>query len=342
MRTVAALAVVVSHAFLLSDGSYAREPVSAIGDGRNTIGGLAVLVFFVLSGYLITRSYDLGPDPRRFITARLLRIMPGFIVVVLLAALVVGPICSTWTTLDYFGSIGPARYIFGNLTFLLRVDTLPGVFTTNPFPLAVNGSLWTLRFEVLGYALILALGMAGLLTRWVITGLMASALVVLAWLGHPHSGLEFLTDFLGGAAFYLWRAHVRPSVMLGCAALCGAALFANEFRLVSASAGAVVILSIATSRRLRLPNVTRYGDLSYGIYIYAFPIQQVVTSWIGPGHWAVNLILALPPTLICAALSWHLIEKRASRWRPGTYAWRRVLSGRKNAAAAHPAGDDSP
>lgn len=314
MRTLAALGVVVSHSFLLSGGSYEGEPVFALSHGQTTIGGIAVLIFFVLSGYLITQSFHRAPDTRRFMAARLLRIMPALVAVVLLAGGVLGPLCSDWGP-AYFSSPLVLRYVAGNLSFLQPFNTLPGVFTANPFPDAVNGSLWTLRFEAACYGLVLGLGLAGLLQRWTLLGLTVLGLVALGWLGRAHSGLEFITDFGAGACFYVWQPRIRPRILLGCTVLCGVALWGDQFRVVSASAGAVLILALATSARLQLPSLSQWGDLSYGIYLYAFPIQQVLASWLGHSSWLLLLACALPPILMCAAVSWHGVERRALAWR---------------------------
>ncbi len=314
LRTLAALGVLVSHSFLLSGGTYAAEPVFALSHGQTTIGGIAVLMFFVLSGYLITQSFHRTPDVRRFVAARLLRIMPALVVVVVLAALIMGPLYSSWGW-DYLGSPLVVRYVVGNLSFLQPVDTLPGVFGANPFPDAVNGSLWTLRFEAACYVLVLGLGVAGLLTRWALLTLTLLALVALAVLGRAHSGLQFTTDFLAGATYFAWQPRIRASTLLGCGLICGAALWGGQFRVASPSAGAVLILALATTGRIRLPDLTRYGDFSYGIYLYAFPVEQMLALRLGKGPWLVLLAATLPPTLICAALSWYGVERPAMAWR---------------------------
>ncbi len=316
LRVIAALAVVISHAFLLSTGTYAREPIAAISGGQTTAGGIAVLMFFVLSGFLITRSFDRSRDARRFVASRLLRIMPGLVVVVLLAAAVVGPLATILSVREYLDAPETYRYVAGNLSFLRPVDTLPGVFLANPFPSAVNGSLWTLRFEAACYALVLVLGLCRVLNRGVVTALFALDLAALATIGHAHSGIEFTSDFLAGAALYFWQPRLRPGVALACAALCGFSLAAGSFRFVSATAGAYLVLYLAMAPEVRLPNLTRYGDFSYGIYIYAFPVEQIVAASLGAATtWQAELAISLPFILALAALSWHGIEKRALGWR---------------------------
>ncbi len=323
MRCLAALIVVASHAFLLTDGSYGAEPVFLLSHGQTTDGGLAVLVFFVMSGFLITQSFLRTPDPVRFMAARLLRILPGLGVAVLLTAFVLGPIWSTLPVDAYVAGGRAVGYVIGNVSFMQPTDTLPGLFTANPFPLAVNGSLWTLRFEAACYVLVLGLGVTGMLDRRSLTIVFAAALVGLVWGGKAHSGLEFAADFLAGAVYCVWQPRRHPAIILACSAVCAASLYGGQVPLIGATAGAVVILHAATSPGQHARWLTRYGDLSYGIYIYAFPIQQIVAGYCGSLGWAVNLAVSVPPILLCAAGSWHFIERPALHYRSSVHARRK-------------------
>ena len=316
LRSLAALVVVASHAFLLTDGGYSQEPVFILSNGQTTGGGLAVLVFFVMSGYLVTQSFLRSPDPYRFIVARMLRIMPGLAVVLLLTAFVLGPLCATLPPSALFVTGHAVRYVAGNVTFLQPIDTLPGLFGTNPFPLSVNGSLWTLRYEVACYGLVLVLGVAGLLGRRSLMVLFGAALIGLVWGSRTHPGLEFLADFLAGAVYCVARPRRHAAVTLACAALCVASLYVGYMSLIGATAGALLLLHVATAPSIGLRWLNRYGDFSYGIYIYAFPIQQVAAQHFGSMGWAFNLAVSLPLLLACAALSWFTIERPALRYRP--------------------------
>lgn len=315
LRTLAALAVVVSHSFILANGRYDYEPIFMWSQGQTTGGGLAVLVFFVLSGYLITQSYLRAPDLRRFVAARLSRILPGLAVAVLATALVLGPLRTTLSAAAYFAAPDTYLYIVGNISLLYGTDALPGLFAANPFPHAVNGSLWTLRHEAACYAIVVALGVARLLTRHVVLVLFLAGLAALALGGNPHSGAAFVTEFLAGSALYLWRPRWRPGVVWLCAAGALLSLLLGGFKLVSATAGAYLIVWCAVGASARLPDLSRWGDLSYGIYIYAFPVQQLVVSQLAGVSWTVQLAVSLPLIVGLSALSWHLVEKQAMRRR---------------------------
>src|SRR6266568_7806983 len=215
LRLIAALSVVFSHSFLIAEGSEAREPFVWITGNQCILGLVGVFVFFVISGYLVTESYCRHPDPGRFAVRRMLRIYPGLVINVLICALLLGPVVS---------SLPPAAYLVNPelgqfLSMALSLDPgplqLPGVlFADNSVGLLINGSLWTLRYEVMMYVMIVLLGMARLLhlrTAIILTGIGVAAVYFenalkpfgdlgeMAWfLGFFGSGmvLSFLRDRL--------------------------------------------------------------------------------------------------------------------------------------------------
>ena len=144
MRLVAALCVLISHSFPLSYGATAVQPLFLLSNGQTTLGTVSVYVFFVLSGFLITGSFERQP-PHQFVLARGLRLIPGLAVVLFILIFVVGPILTTTPIGEYFRS-GQIYYFFArNLSLTGYVNELPGVFGTNPLPHKVDGSLWTLK-----------------------------------------------------------------------------------------------------------------------------------------------------------------------------------------------------
>jgi peptidoglycan/LPS O-acetylase OafA/YrhL len=310
MRLAAAVAVIVSHSFPLSYGVGYPEPLHDISNSQTSLGGLAVIVFFILSGYLITASFR-HRTPVLFLTSRALRLLPGLAVVLLVLAFVAGPILTVLPFREYLISTAPYAYVAQNLSLTGFMDALPGVFGTNPFPNAIDGSLWTLRYEAECYLILFVLGMTKLLNRYV---LLALFIVVLLcswrwWLVGDR--LFFYKYFLGGALFYAWRPPLRWWVALVCALLVGLSL-RTGFRLVSATAGTYLTLYIGLAPAIRLPKVTRWGDLSYGTYIWAWPVQQIVAMLLGGWTaWYLNLLIALPIIMVLAALSWHFVERPA-------------------------------
>jgi peptidoglycan/LPS O-acetylase OafA/YrhL len=153
------------------------------------------------------------------------------------------------------------------------------VFGTNPVPHAVDGSLWTLSYEAKCYLLVFLVGIAGLLTRYTLVALWAVALCC-SWRWGDWSASVFGSCFLGGAVLYAWKPPFRWWIAVLCAVIWTASLWTG-FRLASATVGAYIILYIGLSPVIRLPKVTSWGDLSYGTYIWAWPVQQSVTLVLG-------------------------------------------------------------
>lgn len=333
IRILAALAVLVSHQFALTGRA---EPAVW---GADTLGGLGVLVFFSISGYLVAQSWASDPKLWRFAARRLLRIWPGYAVALLLAMFALGPAVSTLGWQAYTEHPHLARYV-GNFWFDL-FDQLPLQFTGNAHPYAINGSLWTIPLELGCYAILAALGLLGLLRapRWLAaaTGLgmaaftlsggtngrlaehfgAASTPVYLAWFG---------LYFFAGASLqrlgWLREPPQRRRVALWALGLGVASLLVTRnayLALWLALPAGVLAMGLSSWPLLR--HAGRFGDISYGLYIYAFPVQQT-TLWLTREHlgpWA-SLLLAVLVTVGLAFLSWHLVEKWALRLKPRTPA----------------------
>jgi len=324
LRFWAALAVLWSHSIPLSQGSEKNEPLFAISGGQTTVGSLAVAMFFVISGYLITKSFERSRSLGRFIQARVLRIMPALLVVLLLMAFVVGPLVSSLPVQDYLRSSDVYRYVLLQASFLTFPE-LPGVFDRNPMPY-INGSLWTLRYEIICYIAVFMLGISRLLDRWVLLALYCAGLIFLVFYEHGRvsDGLHLMrtknavdlgTKFLAGALIYKWQLVLRPRVALGALVVAVACLFFGNFATASRTAVPYVMMYLAIGTPLRLASPIKLGDLSYGTYIYAWPVKQLIILYGGQPHWVVVAGLATPIVLLLAWLSWHLVEKVAMSYK---------------------------
>lgn len=316
IRLLAAVMVLLAHAFPLAQGNSENEPILLISNRQATAGSIAVAIFFVISGYLITRSFQARPDPVRFVTHRVLRIVPAYAVMLVIVTCVMGPIVSDLSAADYFTASETWVYLFWNLTFISPVATsLPGVFLDNPYPRAINGSLWTLPIEVECYVLVLLLGLAGLLTRfWVLVVLAIALVVPMIWLVGERATLYGC--FFAGSAIWLWRPPWVGWVAAGCFAAWLGALFSSGLAIASPVFGAYALLYVAFGAPIRLPRVNRWGDLSYGTYIWAFPVQQLVALGLGSMiTWYFSVLVSLPIVLLLAWLSWRAIEAPALRWK---------------------------
>lgn len=317
IRFLAATGVLVSHAWPLSLGRGTDEPLERIVG--HSLGGLGVFVFFAVSGYFIAASFARSQTVKDFVLARVLRLFPGLAISILLVTLGVGTAVTVLPVAEYLKTPATWTAILRNVTLVSPQYTLPGVFESNPYP-TVQGSIWTLIYEVLCYGLVFLAGISGLLLRrramTVAIGLYLVLWVMAGtdWLPVPTRLMQTRTlslPFVIGMAFWVWRDRLVLSlpVALVLAILAGLAkgTMASLPALVMAVAYGTFWCAYVPKGAIRAFN--RLGDYSYGIYVYAFPLQGLVVWLAGPmGPWT-NIALAFPLTLTCAVLSWHLVER---------------------------------
>jgi peptidoglycan/LPS O-acetylase OafA/YrhL len=328
VRCLAAILVIWGHSAALLGlpvTSLWGMPISEIG----------VLIFFSISGYLITESWQRDPRPLPFFLKRGLRIFPALIGCVIVSACIIGPVATELPWLAYFSHPGFADY-FKNIALLPRYS-LPGVFDANTYKYAVNGSLWTLPVEFFCYCSVatLAIGRARLSLSGVV--LLATTLVC--------AGDVYFSHFYHGPPIIVLDTSVAPSVSIMPFFFIGSIFCALKDRISFRTDLAVTMASVMFVVEYRWPQVLmfsswlalpystltfclhplpvlrkwgRFGDFSYGIYLYAFPVQQLLI------HFFRNNIrfgmLALLATLCSVALawfSWHLIERPALMLKPG-------------------------
>ncbi len=322
IRFLAAGAVLVSHAFPISSGPETRQPLQDTLDMG--LGHLGVLIFFVISGLLITQSFDRSSTVTSFLVARALRLFPALIVVLILTVIGLGPIATTLPPDAYATAPETLTYLPRNLSLAFLQYDLPGVFVDNPYPGAINGSLWTLVHEVTCYVGVLLLGLLGAIgdRRRLAVGMAAYLAFYLAvslgWT--PLASIPRLVSlkdlslpFVLGGLFYVYRAYLPLSIPF--AAVLAAIVFVGfdtpvgEELFVLSVSYTTIVLAYRVGGVMRRYN--DLGDYSYGVYIYAFPVQQTIAWQLGPHSPYLNIILAAPVTLALAILSWNLIESRA-------------------------------
>lgn len=328
VRILAAATVVLSHATVLHGGVEAADWAQRVSPF--SFAAHAVNVFFVLSGLLVTASLERDPSPDAYVAKRVARIVPGLVVASLVVALVVGPAVTTLPLDSYFGSWRTWAYPVLAGIFLRAPASLPGVFDALPAAGMVNEPIWTLKYEVLCYALLPALIAAGVLrSRAVMLGAIAAALVLYAgttarvethgiWTMPALLG-RFIPAFLLGVALYGTRDRVPLSPAAAGLALAGAvALNGTPFAILAwimaCGYGALVLADLTTrGRGAALGRWTRRNDVSYGIYIYGWPIGQALMVGIGDLSLPALALLNLGLAIAAGALSWHGIEAPISR-----------------------------
>ena len=322
LRLIAALMVLYSHQYALLGLS---EPLFLATTSFGTAG---VSIFFFLSGCLVWTSWNRDPHVTRFVQRRALRILPALLVVCAASVLVLGPWLTRLTLAEYFSS--PQTWRYGWTLGMSTSKTLPGVFQGNPLTFAVNGSLWTLPVEMLCYATVASVGVLAAVfqaSRGLVTGLCLWGTVLMASIGaralgtHFQIHLDMVAMFWWGVIYGHYRsaALIRRDWVLIGAALAGFALLVPqglERTGMLMCAGALVHLAMRVSVGARLTGPA--GDLSYGVYILAFPVQQWVVQESRTHGWTVGvcLLISTGVTLLLAYFSWHLIEKNALRFKP--------------------------
>lgn len=328
IRFLAALTVLIAHPYPLA-GAADIEPLR--GRFGMSIGTIAVHVFFVTSGFLVTESLLRVGSVKTFLASRFLRIYPALIASVFAVTYLLGPTVTSLPVAQYLWHPDTHQYFLKSATLLAGIGwVLPGVFGANPFRDIVNGSLWTLPYEVHMY---LALALLWLIvaamarpdrrlrhfTSLIVVVLVVSAtLLIVAGvkLDGPSLFVGLTYMFCSGSVLYLLRERVSlspaPLLIAGAVAL-PCVLFHQTlvFQLVYLFAlpYAVVLLALVPRGKIRLFN--QFGDYFYGLYIYAFPIQQTLAyafPALGPRPMLVASALI---TLLVAIASWHLIERPA-------------------------------
>jgi len=325
IRFFAASLVLYSHSYVMAPGSVGGEPlVAAI---NMTAGRIAVDVFFITSGFLIARSYLSRNDFFAFVWARVLRIYPALIVAILFC-IGVGAYFTSHSLTEYFSNPQTHKYFFKNITLFGGVEhVLLGVFLDLPYKRFVNGSLWTLPYEVKMYAILaVTLFFISHLSRWFKFITIKRALLILAIASvvlhlisrfyHvlPLHFLRLFSMFFIGAAFYAWRGQIILSsrwFLVGAGGVFLCSMNHDVFYIYYCFILPFMVFYLAYVPSGAIRKFNKGGDYSYGIYIYAFPVQQSLASLMPNLSVAMMTVLGFLIVLLLSALSWHLIEKNA-------------------------------
>jgi peptidoglycan/LPS O-acetylase OafA/YrhL len=314
LRLGLALAVLVWHSIILTSGSLAVYRALWSGPFRFLVAAILPM-FFALSGFLVAGSL-MRTRLHQFATLRVLRLVPALAAEVTLSALVLGALFTTLPLRDYLTSPELGGY-FGNILGLVHF-TLPGVFEDNRVPRVVNSQLWTIPFELECYvSLAIVSLLMGLRHRCVFVALLvllSLTATVSAALNNsvspfaPLQGRVLVVTFLAGVSIYLYRDRIPYSTVMGLVAIIASivSLQIPDAAYLAAFPVAYLTVWIGLMRPSKIP----FGDLSYGVYLFHFPIEQTIAHLFpGVGSWWRMTLMALPPSLLCAWLSWNLIEQ---------------------------------
>jgi peptidoglycan/LPS O-acetylase OafA/YrhL len=333
LRLLAACAVVVFHCYALTD-RWTDEPLWRLAPELN-FGALGVKTFFVISGFLVTQSWLARADLASFSVARALRIYPALMAATIFT-IALAAVSTALPMPAFLAHRDTFDFAWQTATGWAAPVALPGAYARNPFPNAVNGSLWTLPIEIRLYVALAIAGIAGVLarrSRWtvVVAALLVLGAIVPDAITLPLKGgpgnrpvLELALMFALGSLAYVWRDAIPLSLTAMLVALAlvawnpGGAGRGVLFEPLLAYA----VLVVAYHPLLRWDAFNRLGDYSYGVYVYSFPIQQTLVEHLRGIEPRALLALALPLAIAAGALSWHALERPAlrlkSRFRSST------------------------
>ena len=329
-RLILACAVIVSHSPQLL-GLPSHELLTQFGS-EVSLGAIAVDGFFILSGYLIAGSYLSKNDAAQFLFSRIRRIYPGFIAASAVCIIAVAPLSGS-----KFPTVGELITSLGRSLILLPPEA-SGAFHTLKFQ-ALNGAMWSIRYEFRCYMLVLLLGILGLLSNRRVMMLITTSLITLlafrAWIyfpipkgefhrfvfgvfGDPEQVIRLNAIFLSGACFRLLPPRVLNPRAAGAAALVTifAVIFTQFGEVAMATTGSYALLWAALKLKSRiLETVNSKNDISYGTYLYAWPIASLlILEAQGAGLPISPFQLTIITTILAmlaGAISWFLIESPA-------------------------------
>ena len=324
LRFCAAVLVIFSHSFYVANDE--QDPFSVFCNGQTNLGGIAVAVFFFLSGFYVTKSLYRKNDVKDYFKKRCIRIFPQLWVVVLLSVFVLGPIFTTNTMLEYFTDKETYLYLLNG--FLIPIHNLPGVFVNNVYDATINGSLWTLPVEFAAYC---GLAIILLISKHIFKNEKHQRLLHLITTIALIIAFVFLNVYVKSEMLI---TAVRPMVIFFIGSLyCDysdkivlnipIAALMTAVIIIACKAGFlsyamivclpyIVVTFMLGTRQIKLNN--KVLSISYEMYLFGWPIQQMITSFFGGqmNPW-LNWLIVLPIDIVLAYITFVFIERKEKK-----------------------------
>jgi len=318
LRLLFATLVVIGHSFAVALRDPSVEPSVFF---HYSFSYLAVNLFFIASGFLVTKSMLYRGDVAEYSSARFLRIYPGLLVHVLFVMFIIGPLATSLALGDYFTHIDFLKQPFVVLSFISAQMYLPGIFENNAEQMG-SAPLWTLRYEFLAYigtAIIFSMGF--LKKKWMV--LAQFIFPSIAWIaaqalgffelmpGTAQNLLRFGIAYGLGAAIYAYRDRLSFHA-LGIPLMIGLAALTAKLHVFEVTMNLMLAYFVMWAAYIKAPKLNflkKLNDVSYGVYIYHWCILQLIFMWMPKLSVAALFIITLPITFLLATLSWHFVEK---------------------------------
>lgn len=315
-RVIAASMVIYGHAYALLPAAGGQDFLLKI-IGFDYSGSLAVKIFFFLSGLVVTNSLISSNDAVRFVISRFFRIWPALLITLGVSAFVIGPVVSSLSAHDYFSNPAVMDYFVQSAKMNIRFE-LPGVFQGRKYA-SINGSLWTIPFEVFAYVVLLGAFMSGgmrlkkvafAIVAIIIVEPVLSEKIIFTWVSRDPEVSMLAPSFASGALLAIFRESVKIDLKIFVGLWVVFYVFKGSVYGFYYFYGAVFysIIYLAT-----LPLVVRLkpsSDISYGVYLWGWPVQQLMVTFFPDSGVVVNQVSSIAVSAILGWLSWNVIEKR--------------------------------
>lgn len=315
IKTLAAIAVIYGHSFAVVENS-GMDIVSNITKGYAFSGGIAVDLFFIISGFLVTHSI-LSSGILKYYIARFLRIFPALWIMLIVTVFIMGGIVSKLPYTEYLFSKETWVY-FRNIFFLWDgAYFLPQVFVGN-HDQAINGSIWSVFTEVRLYILLSIIYLLGILKKKSLFNFLFFMTITLCWfyqinipyIGDNGTTLHVSLFFFVGVFIYLNKEDIVISPIVLFIALLYASTTVGTDKFGIAYIFLISTFFVVVSFFNQFSKFDKFGDPSYGIYLYGWPIQNLMVYMFPKFNVYEIAIISIFICLILGYLSWHLIEKR--------------------------------
>jgi peptidoglycan/LPS O-acetylase OafA/YrhL len=315
LRIIAALFVIYGHSFAVTQPSGEMDIFLKYNWGRYS-GEIAICIFFVVSGFMVTGSYLNRNNFLSFLKARLLRIVPAYALVIVVCTFCIGILVSSFDPFQYLTSAQTWSYLYKNLTFWSSLEwRLPGVFEGQTYS-AVNGSIWTIPAEFRMYLVVGICGFLGLLTRPLVLGPLLGVAFILSVFDPTLFSKNVDAVRIGGyfclgmiAQLYKSNIIIRSEILIVLGIICYFSRATSIYFYLLAIGIAYFCFWFA----YKLPHIKieKFGDPSYGIYLWGWPVQQLLVFSFPTISPITNAFFAMIISICLGYASWHLVEAYA-------------------------------
>lgn len=321
MRFFAAILVIVSHSIPISMGAGYADFLSGCTESRLSLGGLAVGMFFLIGGFLIARSVENKNNVKDFFGARIKRIFPPLILMVIIVVVFVGPIMTNMGIVEYFTNKNTYLYLLNAV--MVPVHNLPGVFENNIYQNVVNGALWTLPVEFVCYILCFIAFKLKFFEkkRFIMTIPLVALIFIATWYMDSVfiiSVVRAVILFYVGIGIHIFREDIKLDFVWNIVAIVMfVAMIALKLDyLAMIIVFPYIVLYFAFGVKNKYTFISKYGDLSYGMYLWGWPIGQIVCQLFGGTmEWYVNSVITIVFVIVLARISAQIVEGKLLRQR---------------------------